>query len=307
MFTSIKRILKAGFVNFWRNGFLSFSSIIVLTLSLLVCGGLIFVSGMSTAYIHKIQNEVDINVYFSLDASENEILALKKNVENLPEVASVQYVTREQALATFKEIHKDEERILRGLEEIGENPLPASFNIKAKDPSRYETVTKFLQGPQALSASGSALVEKVSDNKKLQVIDRLSRIIKAIERVGAGIVIVLVIVAIIVTLNTIRLVMYTRRDEISVMKLVGASNIQIRGPFIVSGVMCGVLSAIIALLIMYPVAYYGARVTNAFSTDFTLLGYYVTHFSQIFITIVGAGIVLGGVSSYVAVRRYLKV
>ncbi|MES2470855.1 MAG: permease-like cell division protein FtsX [Patescibacteria group bacterium] len=307
MLITTKRMIKGGFVSFWRNGFLSFSSIVVLTLSLLVIGGLIFLTGMASAYLNEVRSQVDVNVYFALNAPEEEILALQKTLGTLPEVATVEYVSREKALEQFKEEHKNDTLILQGLEEVGENPLPASFNIKAKDPSRYESVIKFLQGPQALSKSGSALVEKVSDNKKLLIIDRLSLILKTIERVGIGIVIVLVGVAIIVTLNTVRLVMYTRRDEISVMKLVGASNFQIRGPFVISGAMCGVISGIISLIVMYPIAYYATRVTDNFSKDFTLMQFYIANFSEIFIVILAAGVILGGVSSYLAVRRYLKI
>lgn len=307
IFTKIKRTIKDGFVGFWRNGFLSFASIVVLTLTLTTFGGLIFFNGLTQNYLNDIKGKVDINVYFSLNAAEADILALRETIEDMPEVSKVEYVSREQALADFKERHKDDALILQGLEEIGENPLPASFNIQAKDPSRYESVLKFLQSSNALNKNGNAIVEKVSDNKKLVVINRLGSIIKMIEKIGLGLTGVLVIVAIIVTLNTIRLVIYSRREEVAVMKLVGASNAQIRGPFVVSGVMCGIFAAALALLIMYPIAYYAVRVTNAFSSDFTLLGYYIANFGQIFIMIMVAGIILGGISSYVAVRKYLKV
>lgn len=307
IFTKIKRTIKEGFVGFWRNGFLSFASIVVLTLTLTTFGGLIFFNGLTEAYLTQIKDKVDINVYFSLNAIEEDILSLKKTLADMPEVAKVEYISREQALAEFRDRHKDDTLILQGLDEIGENPLPASFNIQAKDPSRYESVMKFLQSSNSLNKAGNAIVEKVSDNKKLIVINRLSTIIKAIEKVGWGLTAVLVVVAIIVTLNTIRLVIYSRREEVAVMKLVGASNAQIRGPFVVSGVMCGVFAGALALLIMYPVAFYGSRVTDAFSSDFTLLSYYVGNFGQIFLAIMVSGVILGGISSYVAVRKYLKV
>lgn len=286
---------------------MSFASIVVLTLTLTTFGGLMFFNGLTQNYLNDIKGKVDINVYFSLNAAEADILALRETIEDMPEVSKVEYISREQALADFKERHKDDALILQGLEEIGDNPLPASFNIQAKDPSRYESVLKFLQSSNALNKNGNAIVEKISDNKKLVVINRLGSIIKMIEKIGLGLTGVLVIVAIIVTLNTIRLVIYSRREEVAVMKLVGASNAQIRGPFVVSGVMCGIFAAALALLIMYPVAYYAVRVTNAFSSDFTLLGYYIANFGQIFIMIMVAGIILGGISSYVAVRKYLKV
>ena len=307
IFTKIKRTIREGFVGFWRNGFLSFASVIVLTLSLLVVGGLIFFKGLTTEYVTQIKNKVDVNVYFSLNAPEQDILALKKTLEAMPEVSHIEYVSREQALANFKDMHKDDALILQGLEVVGDNPLPASFNVRAADPSRYESVVNFLKSKSALTKSGVAIVEKVSDNKKLAVISRLNAIISMVERVGWGVSIILILVACIVTLNTIRLVIYTRKDEVSVMKLVGASNSQIRWPFVVSGMMAGVFAGFLALLILYPIAFYSEKVTYVFSPDITLLSYYVHNFTQIFVIIMGGGIVLGAVSSYLAVRKYLKI
>ena len=134
IFTKIKRTIREGFVGFWRNGFLSFASVIVLTLSLLVVGGLIFFKGLTTEYVTQIKNKVDVNVYFSLNAPEQDILALKKTLEAMPEVSHIEYVSREQALANFKDMHKDDALILQGLEVVGDNPLPASFNVRAADP-----------------------------------------------------------------------------------------------------------------------------------------------------------------------------
>lgn len=307
IFTKIKRTIREGFVGFWRNGFLSFASVVVITLSLLVVGGLIFFKGLTTAYVTQIKDKVDVNVYFSLNAGENDILSLKKTLEAMPEVSHVEYISREQALANFKDMHKDDALILQGLDVVGDNPLPASFNVRANDPSRYESVVNFLKSKSALTKTGVAIVEKVSDNKKLAVIARLNAIISMVERIGLGVSIVLILVACIVTLNTIRLVIYTRKDEVSVMKLVGASNSQIRWPFVVSGMMAGIFAGFLTLLILYPIAFYSEKITYIFSADITLLNYYVHNFTQIFVIIMGGGIVLGAVSSYLAVRRYLKI
>jgi cell division transport system permease protein len=317
LFTTFKRITRTGFVNFWRNGFLSFAAIVVITLSLTAFGGLIFASAFGRSLITDVKDKVDINAYFVLDAGEKDILAFKKDIERLPEVARVEYISRDQALTTFKEKWKGNTLIMQGLDEIGSNPFPASLNIKAKDPGQYGSISTFLQNKAPTLADGTPLVEKINYQQNKLIIDRLGRIIPAVEKFGIIVALLFVIVAIIVVWNTIRLIVYTAKDEISVMKLVGASNIYVRGPLVVSGIMYGIISGLITLILMAAVAYWsdslvlrfaGVQVAADFELAVNILSrYFIQNFGQIFILIMGAGIILGGVSSYVAARRYLKV
>ncbi|MES3030870.1 MAG: permease-like cell division protein FtsX, partial [Patescibacteria group bacterium] len=252
-----------------------------------------------------------------LDSEETDILALKKTLENLPEVEKVQYISHDQALVDFKEKWKDNNLILQGLEEIGDNPFPAVLNIKAKEPSQYAGIAQFLDSKNSLSKDGSNIVEKVNYNQNKLIIDRLGRIIPAAERAGLVVALLFVIIAIIITFNTIRLIIYTAKDEISVMKLVGASNTYIRAPFLVSGVMYGVASAVLTLVLLGIFAFYSDAVISKFAgvqgaKDFELIinvfsGYFLSNFGQIFAIIMSSGIVLGGISSYLAVKRYLRI
>ncbi len=316
IFTHLKRITRTGFVNFWRNSFLSFSAVVVITLSLSVFGALIFSSAFGRALINEVKNKVDINVYFNLDSQESDIFALRKTIEALPEVQKVEYVSREQALTDFKEKWKDNGFIMQGLEEIGSNPFPAVLNIKAKEPSQYAGIASFLEGKNS-SQNGADIVDKINYNQNKLIIERLGRIIPAVEKSGAIIAILFVIVAIVMVFNTIRLIIFTAREEISVMKLVGASNFYIRGPFVVSGVMYGIFSAILTLLVLGGFAYYSDSMLVKFAGSQNIsdlanfsnvfLSYFVQNFGQIFGIIMGAGIILGAISSYMAVRRYLRV
>lgn len=316
IFTNFKRITRAGFVNFWRNGFLSFSAIVVITLSLTIFGALIFGSAFGRALLKEVKDKVDINVYFTLDSQETDILALKKTIEGLSEVDRVEYISREKALSDFKEKWKDNSLILQGLEEIGENPFPAIINIKAKEPSQYAGIASFLDSKSSLVKGGANIVEKVNYNQNKLIIDRLGRIIPAVERAGSIIALIFILVAIIITFNTIRLIIFTAKDEISVMKLVGASNLYIRGPFVISGIMYGVFSAVLTLVALGVFAYYSDIAILKFAgvqgaQDFAILinvfsSYFISNFGQIFGIIMGSGIILGGLSSYLAVRRYLR-
>lgn len=317
IFTTLKRITRTGFVNFWRNGFLSFSAIIVVTLSLCAIGTIIFTGAFGRALIEDVQEKVDINVYFSLLTPETDILTLQKEVKSLPEVSNVSYISRTKALEAFKEKWKDNTLIMQGLDEIGDNPFPASLNIKAKDPGQYGSIATFLQNKNPTDSSGTPIISKINYQDNKIIIDRLSRIIPAVEKSGSVVALLLVFVAIIVVWNTIRLIVFTARDEISVMKLVGASNIYVRGPFVVSGIMYGVIGGIITLVLMAGFAYWsdtailrfaGVQIASDFSLVVNVLStYFANNFTEIFLIIIGAGIILGGVSSYIAARRYLKV
>ena len=317
VFTTFKRITRTGFVNFWRNGFLSFAAIVVITLSLCAFGAVIFGTAFGQTLLADVKDKVDINVYFSLSAQESDILNLQKDIQALPEVSKVEYVSTDQALTSFKAKWQDNALIMQGLDEIGGNPFPASLNIKAKDPGQYGSIAQFLQSKSPVDASGTPIIEKVNYQENKLIIDRLSRIIPAIEKTGTTMTIILVIVACIVIFNTIRLITYTARDEISVMKLVGASNLYVRGPLVVSGIMYGIVSGLVTLIIMAAFSYWsdaallrfaGVQVASDFSPIVNVLSkYFVDNFTQIFLIIMGAGILLGGVSSYIAARRYLKV
>ncbi len=317
VFTNFKRIVRGGFVNFWRNGFLSFAAIIVITLSLSVFGGIIFASAFGHALIDQVKDKVDINVYMTLTAPESDILALQATLQKLPEVSSVDYVSSSTALANFQTKWQGNDLILQGLNEIGYNPLPAVLNVKAKDPSQYAGIADFLSSNQALAKDGTTIIDTVNYNQNKLIIDRLGLIISTVEAIGSIIALIFIAVAVIMVFNTIRLIIYNAKDEIGVMKLVGASNMYVRGPFIVSGIMYGIVSAIITLILLALSAHYsdsiiirlaGVQGVNDFSGIVNVLSsYFLTNFSEIFSIIMGSGIILGAFASYFAVRRYLRV
>ncbi len=317
MLTTLKRIIKGGFVKFWRSGFLSLAAIIVITLSLTLFGGMIFASAFGHGLINQIKNRVDINVYFTLDANESDILALQRTINQLPEVASSTYISSSTALANFQQKWANNPLILQGLAQIGYNPLPAVINIQAKDPSQYAGITDFLNSAAATPKDGATIINNINYNENQLAIQRLTEIISVTEKAGSALVILLVLLAVVIVFNTIRIIIYNSKDEIAVMKLVGASNTYVRGPFVVSGIMYGIVSGIITLILLAVFAYYsdaaiikfaGIENVDQFSSLVNVFSsYFLGNFGQIFSIIMGSGIVLGAVASYFAVRRYLKV
>lgn len=304
--TSIKRIIKSAFNNFWRNKVVSLSSILIMSMTLFVFGFLIFSNAALDSVLAQIKSKVDINVYFSTNAPEEDILYLKKSLESLSEVKMVEYVSREQALENFKERHKDDQLTLQALDELKDNPLGAILNIQAKETSQYESIAKFLESDSTLSQDGTQIIDKVNYYQNKIVIDRLSKIINATEKTGLVVSFVLVFVSLAIVFNTIRLAIYISREEISVMRLVGASNKYVRGPFIVEGIIYGVISAVVTLFIFIPITYYTGSFTEKLF-GLNLFIYFVDNIFYIFSLILASGIAMGVVSSYMAVRKYLQI
>jgi cell division transport system permease protein len=305
--TKIKRVLRTSLANFWRNGFVSLSSLVVMFITLFMISSLIFTSAILKFSLEEIKDKVDINVYFTSRAGEADIFSLKKSIESIGEVSSVTYISKEQALINFKERHKDDSLTLEALEELGENPLTASLSIKAKEPSQYEGIAKFLNNEDALAGGSNSIIEKVNYYQNKVVIERLTKITDAANTVGFWVAILFIIISVIITFNTIRLAIFISKDEISVMRLVGASSRYVKGPFVVSGILYGIVSAILVIVIFFGLTYWMGNLSKNFFVGLDLFDFYLKNFGQIFLIIFGSGIALGAVSSYLAVKKYLKI
>tara|TARA_B100000745_G_scaffold173853_1_gene113921 strand:- start:1037 stop:1963 length:927 start_codon:yes stop_codon:yes gene_type:complete len=304
--TNLKRICKAGLTSFFRNSFISFATVLIMTVTLMIIGSVMFMSATLTNVLDQVRDKVDVNVYFVVDAPEIEILEFKDQVEDLPEVSYVTYTTREDALAQFRERHKDDQLTLQALDELGENPLGASLAIKAVEPSQYESIAAFLDTDPVLGAGGVSIIDDVNYFQNKIVIERLNGITDAVERIGILLALVFIAASIIIAFNTIRLAIYSAREEIKVMRLVGASNMYVRGPFIIEGVLYGVAATIITIIFFYPVTFYFAEYTQEWLGGVNLFEYYTSNFGFIFMMLLAAGVVLGVISSFLAVQKYLK-
>ncbi len=306
-FTRIKRTIRAGFVSFWRNGSVSLASILVMTVTLSVIASMLLVGALLTSTLNSIKEKVDINVYFVKTADESQILDMKKSLEGLPQVARVAYTSRDQALADFRERHQNDQLTLAALDELNQNPLGASFTIIANDPSQYQSVVTFMQNLNDNSGNGAQIIDRINYEENKTAINALNRIIDASRNLGTIIVGFFVLVSILITFNTIRLAIYIFREEISVMRLVGASEMYIRGPFVTVGLMYGLVAGLVTLILLYPVTYWIGPMTLRLGTGLNLFSYYLANFGQLFLVVMGSGLILGAVSSFLAVRRYLKV
>lgn len=296
------RIFKYGWQSFWRNGWLSVSTIAVMILALLVFEGLIIFNVVSKGAMQAVQEKVDISVYFKSNVPEDTILNLKRSIEGLDEVKSVEYISKEDALANFKARHADEDTITQTLNELDDNPLLASLNIKAKDLHHYDSIASYLEKPDFQDS-----IQKITYAQNEVVINRLTSLIDNFGRGGFALTIFLAFLATIVTFNTIRLAIFSNSDQIGIMRLVGASNSFIRGPYVVEGLMYGIIAALISFIVFIPFISFISPHINSFVPEVDLQVYFNGHFFSLLMYQFLFGIGLGIVSGIIATRRYLNI
>ena len=304
-----KRIFRAGLLSFSRNAFVSFASILVMTVTLFTVGVTLFAGVILGSALEELRNKADVNVYFTQDAPEDRMLELKASLEALPEVSRVEYLSREEALAQFRERHKNDQLTLSALDELGDNPLGAVLNVKAKDISQYESIAAFLKDQQSANTGAASIIDKINfyDEQHRAALARLQYITDSATVLGQWIVSILILTTIAISFNTLRLAIYSSRDEIQVMRLVGAGAFYIRAPFMVEGVLYGLVAGLVTLLIFYPLTWWLGGATGNFFGGVNIFTYYLSHFFYFFLIIVGTGILLGAIASFLAVRRYLKI
>ena len=300
--TALKRVFKSGMVSFWRNRWISTATILIMVITLGLITSLFLVSVVANSILQDLEAKVDISVYFKLETPESDILKIKTELEGISDVKSIEYISRETALAKFEESHQNNPLIIKSLQELGENPLEASLNIKAKMIDNYESIASFLESPRF-----SGYVDTVNYRQNQKVIEKLSSILNTVRKSGFIAIFVLAFIAILVTFNTIRLTIYSMREEIGVMRLVGASNWYIRGPFIVEGVLHGLIASVLTTIFFYPLIWIISPKVAVFLTGIDLIGYFNSNFWSIFLLQTLVGVFLGIVSSLIAMRRYLKI
>ncbi len=300
---NLRRTIKAGFIGFWRSGYVSVASVFILTTALFVLGALMLGGAFLNSTLKNIESQVDISVSFVPEASESQVRSLQTSLEQLPEVRQVTYSSREDELRNFLDRHRDNTLLVQSINEVG-NPFGARLNVLAMDPSQYEAIARFLENHEE-TVGGQPIIDQISF--KRDIVEKLLGLIGTSRTVGLAISGALIVLSILVTFTTISLAIYISRDEISVMRLVGANNSYIRGPFIIQGIIAGIIASFIAIAILYPSTIWIRSVTASYYGGINLVSYFMDNFALIFLSLFFGGIVLGALSSFLAVRKYLKV
>ena len=207
----------------------------------------------------------------------------------------------------FKKKHEGDQLTLQALDELGTNPFGASLSVIAKDTSRYEAIASQLSEGSGLLGDNTGIIDKVNYYQIKDSIDKLNSIIGWTNTVGFWLSIVFILMSCMIVYNTIRLAIFVYRDEIAVMKLVGASNMFIRGPFIVESLLYAIVATIITLVLFFPATVWVTKKTVFFFEGLNINAFYTAHFIELTVALLAFGSLLTVISSLLAVRKYLKV
>jgi cell division transport system permease protein len=245
-------------------------------------------------------------VYFTANAPQDQILSLESTLQKLPEVASVQYISADQQVLAFRDRHSNDYLTLQALDELGDNPFGGLLQINAKDSSQYDAIANVLQGDTEIARTNSQIIQRINYSQNKDIINKLNALIFDARRVGLIATLILAAVSIIIMYTTLRLTIYMAREEIGIMRLVGASGSYVRAPFMVQGMLYGAFAWILTNILFLPLTYVaGLKLTDLLGIN--LYSYYVDHFFSVSGLVLIIGLLLGMISSLLAVRRYLNV
>lgn len=285
-----------------RNPGLSVSTVVIMVMVMMLATLLLFLGAASDIMISALQEKIDISVYFNEDAPASDIFDIQSKIAAISEVKAVEYVSKEDALLRFKQDHEQDLLVMESLNEVGINPFLDSLNIRANQASQYEQVASFLE-----QGGFGELINKVDYYERKPVIERVQTISSNITQAGIFIGVVLGLIAVFVAFNAIKLSIHSAKDEIATMRLVGASDRFIRGPFLFQGAVAGVFAALIALLITFGLAVGINSKIVVLSEELGVFRLFLSNFWLLLLLQVVIGAFLGIISSMIAVRKYLKV
>ena len=304
MLLTLVRIVKSGLHNFWRNAWLSTAATAVMTVTLTLVAVSYIANSALTSTIKGVVQKIDVSIFLRDTTTPEQTTALKARLEQLENVQQVKYISKADALKEYRKQNADNPKLLEAVSET-DNPLPASFQVKAKDPNELDPITKFASRPDVKPLLAERDPVSYSGDRKA-TIDKIVRTSNFFKATGLVASIIFVIISTLIIFNTIRMAIFTRREEIEIMKLVGATPWFIRGPFIFEAVLYGVIAAVLALFFVYAVVLtstpkLGNYIDIASVTNFMKDNFFLVAFIELLI-----GIAIGGLSSLVALKRYLK-
>jgi len=296
------RTFKEGNDNFRRNGWLTFATVSVITLSLFIVTLSLLVGIATQSILRNMRDKVNVSVSFNPDVAENRIIEIKNELSKYKkEIASVEYISRDSALEQFLADSGNDPIIVKAVEEIGENPLLASLVIKAVTPEDYPFIVE-----QIKNSAFQNDISRINYAKNRKIFERLDYINRITRNVGLTLGVLFVFVAILITFNAIRITIYSHRQEFEVKRLVGASNLYVRMPFVFEGALYGLTAALITAIFISGVVYYISPLTQGAVSQGSFINLYISYFWYILSGVILLGVLLGVISSIIAIRRYLK-
>ncbi len=300
------RIIRAGLQNFVRNATLAIAAMAVMVITLTIVLFSIIANATFANTIKQITDKIDVSVYLKDEVTTAQKDKLINDIKKIDNVREVNYLSKDQALEKYKQQNQGNLDLLLAISQT-DNPLPASLQIKPKDTNKIQEIKNYLEKSEVKALQSDQ--PSYSGDRK-EAIDKIAKATKFFREAGVAGVIVFAAVSMLIIFNTIRMAIFNRRDELTIMRLLGASTWFIRGPFVVETVLYGVVSAIISVTLVNILFSVSAAAFDASSLGLLDIKYandYLgNHFWLILLTQLLIGILIGAVSSVVATRRYLK-
>jgi cell division transport system permease protein len=300
MINFFKKTFKNGWENFWRQGFLTFATSLVIFIAVILGVGLYFFQGGVSYLTQQLEDKIDISVSFKAGVERDTILQIRDSLLTLTQVKKVDYISSEDAYNAFVTGHEGDQ-YMEALSLLGANPFLPALRIQTKEPSQYKSVSEYLAKDEYKD-----LINEVNDYKRGVMIEKLSDITKGVQFLGLFLTFFLSLIAVIITFNTLRLSIYSQKEEIEIMRLVGAKNSFIRGPFLVQGGLCGLFASLISFMLLTIILFaFNSQLTTLFM-GFDCLSFFRSNILIVILLELVVGVGLGLLSSYFAVRKYLR-
>lgn len=302
----MRRIFKTGLINFIRNASLAIAAIAVMIVTLTIVLFSLIANVTFSHSISQITDKIDVSVYLKDSVTTEQSKQLVKQLRQLPNAESVEYLSKSQVLAQYQKQNSGNLQLQQAISETS-NPLPATIHVKPADLNKIGDIKTFLNQPKIEMLQSDP--PSYSGNLK-EAIDNITHATNILREVGIIAVIVFAVVSALIIFNTIQMAIFNRREEIQIMRLLGASRGYIRGPFIIESSLYGVISALVSVAIVNSV--FVAASSTLQATTLGLLDisfaekYLRSHFWVLLALQLAVGILIGAVSSFVATRRYLK-
>ena len=305
--TTLSRVFLSGANNFVRNAWLSAAAMAVMIITLTIVLFSVIANATFSYTVQTIRDKIDISVYLKDEVNDDQRTTLIKDLKKIDNVKAIKYISKDDALKNYIEINKDNVDLQLAISQT-DNPLPASLQVKLNDPDHIESIKKFLEKPDILALQSDKT--SYSGDRK-EAIDKIAKATSFIREAGVVGVLVFTFISVLIIFNTIQMAIFNRRDELSIMRLLGASRWYIRGPFLVESLLIGVASAVISIVLCNAVFSVASSTLNASSFGLLDITYANQYFTKHFFSIVGAqlglGVVIAVGSSFVATQRYLRV
>lgn len=301
---TIARITKTGLHNFIRNAWLSTAATAVMTVTLSLVAVSYIANEALTSTIRGVVKKIDISVFLNDKDTPEQIAALRAKIQAQPNVEGVKLVSKKAALAEYRHQNANNPKLLEAISDT-DNPLPASLQIKAKDPNKLSPITNVVNQPSVKPLLTERDAVSYSGERKA-TIDKIIRTSNFFKATGFVASIVFIIISTLIIFNTIRMAIFTRREEIEIMKLVGATNWFIRGPFIFEASLYGIIAAVLALAFVYLVVLSSAPKLGSYIDIGAVTGYMQSHVVLVAAAELLLGMAIGAASSLFALKRYLK-